>query len=657
MVFLTLDNNKKISSIAYNHLNLPTAITVTGKGTITYTYDAAGNKLKKEVNETGQPLKTTLYVAGAVYENDVLQFIAHEEGRVRKSGTAYVYDYFIKDHLGNVRMVLTEEQKTDAYPAATMETGAITTESTWYGNLTNTQYGKPSWFNDPNYSTNAQVGRLKNESGSQKIGPNIILKVMAGDTYNIRVASGWYSGSATNNSTNVLNDLFNLLSAGMANVSGGKATQAELQNSSSGLNAGLTSFLGQQTTSGTKPKAYISWILLDEQFKIAKDANGNMIANGYSGFDQVKDAGSAYVHYFTNLTVNKSGYLYIYTSNEATNIDVFFDNLQVTHIRGPLLEENSFYPFGLQMRNISYRSLKTGYAENKKMFTSQDLDDDLGLNLYQMRFRNHDPQIGRFIQIDPLAPQYVHNSTYAYAENDVIRAIDLEGLEKYVITNEKVQDHLYKVSIARILRKDQTNKLQPLNSNIKMQDDKGNPITKDVLRLQNNVLINREKNDVTQSDGMSKGEQFIRDQGIIETDVVGKNNVNNVQMEILDGGKVEKVGDVFDQAGDTYRLSEGYVSGISYTTSPTNSIATQADVIHQVNQLLGISGNDNNANFQISISSGSGPNPTVKKLSEVLKKIYPNSSINMVEDKKRIKASNSTEFNFNVTIHAATEKK
>ena len=53
-----------------------------------------GNKLKKEVNETGQPLKTTLYVAGAVYENDVLQFIAHEEGRVRKSGTAYVYDYF-----------------------------------------------------------------------------------------------------------------------------------------------------------------------------------------------------------------------------------------------------------------------------------------------------------------------------------------------------------------------------------------------------------------------------------------------------------------------------------------------------------------------------------------------------------------------------------
>ncbi len=44
---LTLDKNKSISSITYNHLNLPQVITVTGKGTITYTYDAAGNKLKK----------------------------------------------------------------------------------------------------------------------------------------------------------------------------------------------------------------------------------------------------------------------------------------------------------------------------------------------------------------------------------------------------------------------------------------------------------------------------------------------------------------------------------------------------------------------------------------------------------------------------------
>ncbi len=85
------------------------------------------------------------------------------------------------------------------------------------------------------------------------------------------------------------------------------------------------------------------------------------------------------------------------------------------------------------MAGISSKALN-GAPPNKKKFVSQELDEDLGLNWYQFRFRNHDPQIGRFVQIDPLAPQYVHNSTYAYAENDVIRAIDLEGLEKYIVT-------------------------------------------------------------------------------------------------------------------------------------------------------------------------------------------------------------------------------
>jgi hypothetical protein len=40
-----------------------------------------------------------------------------------------------------------------------------------------------------------------------------------------------------------------------------------------------------------------------------------------------------------------------------------------------------------------------------------------------------DPSIGRFWQIDPLAEDYVYNSTYAFQENKMGMGVELEGLE------------------------------------------------------------------------------------------------------------------------------------------------------------------------------------------------------------------------------------
>ncbi|QHS58197.1 hypothetical protein GWR21_00880 [Chitinophaga agri] len=49
-------------------------------------------------------------------------------------------------------------------------------------------------------------------------------------------------------------------------------------------------------------------------------------------------------------------------------------------------------------------------------------------------FRIYDPRIGKFLSVDPLTKEYPWNSTYAFAENDVIRSIDLDGAEKDVKT-------------------------------------------------------------------------------------------------------------------------------------------------------------------------------------------------------------------------------
>ncbi|MBI1835686.1 MAG: hypothetical protein HYR91_00320, partial [Flavobacteriia bacterium] len=58
-------------------------------------------------------------------------------------------------------------------------------------------------------------------------------------------------------------------------------------------------------------------------------------------------------------------------------------------------------------------------------------------NSVNYEYRMHDPRVGRFFAVDPLAKKYPHNGPYNFSENCVINAIELEELESLIIINSK----------------------------------------------------------------------------------------------------------------------------------------------------------------------------------------------------------------------------
>ena len=120
---MTEDLNKGITTIDYNYLNLPSEVIKNTSNKIVYTYDALGTKLLKSATVGGAT--TNRYYAGAFeYGNTkALELIHTDEGVVNYSGSAFSYEYYLKDHLGNTRATfkpdgssLTLLQLTDYYP-------------------------------------------------------------------------------------------------------------------------------------------------------------------------------------------------------------------------------------------------------------------------------------------------------------------------------------------------------------------------------------------------------------------------------------------------------------------------------------------------------------------------------------------------------------
>ncbi|PWV47662.1 hypothetical protein [Chitinophaga sp. S165] len=408
------DRNRKIDTLAHDFNGLPALFLFNGLtgGAQHYIYDALGNKLSKLAIDYSDGLASPIntvdkYASGFVYRNGKLQYVGFEEGRIRAVYTTgqpvrYVYDYYVKDDKGNTRVVLTTEKDTSVY-AATMETAASGVENALFANIDNTRAAKPIGYPvDNTTDPNAYVALLNGSSG-QKIGPSLVLRVMAGDSVKMGVKA-YYESSDANTSDNTPEAMVaSLLSALNGNVIAegvhrATGTGSPINTVFDGTVYNNLTNMDPDQNEASQPKAYLNYILFDDQFNIVSENSGVRQVQG--------DASTLLTLAVAEQQVKKTGFLYVYTSNESA-ADVYFDNLIVTHISGPLLEETHYYPFGLTMAGLSNQALKgPEYPKNNVKFMGKMLDETLFKNgfkveLYHFGTRLYDPQTGRFLSPEP----------------------------------------------------------------------------------------------------------------------------------------------------------------------------------------------------------------------------------------------------------------
>jgi RHS repeat-associated protein len=175
-----------------------------------------------------------------------------------------------------------------------------------------------------------------------------------------------------------------------------------------------SSVLTGATTNTTIANAYLNYVVFNQSYDAI--ASGHQKIGGWINSSQPLN--------INNIVIGQKGSIYIWVSNESNyNLNVYFDDLKVTHLKGPILQEDHYYPFGA---NISALSSTAPLSKpNQFKFNGIEENTDFDLNTYDAFFRNYDPVLGRWWQIDPKASE--RESPYVGMGNNPILYNDYLG--------------------------------------------------------------------------------------------------------------------------------------------------------------------------------------------------------------------------------------
>lgn len=399
---LTEDKSKNITAVSYTWFNKPEKVSFADGSSIFYTYDAGGNKLQEVVQVSGQN-NYTGYISGAVYKNGTISYISTAQGRTNMAIATPRQEYFVKDHLGNIRttvasatvQVIEPSLQRQVYTAG-YEPADEATETVLFDKVTELRADKPGGLN-----ADDQKAALLQDS--RRLGTSIMLKVMAGDKMEIN-ADNFYESLQNNNNNNVEATAGLLFEQVIGSLAGGSGALNNAEGSSPNALTerilsnpeAVTAYedLLAAETDTTRPKAFLNFLFFDEELNLVPEHSRLWQADGENSWSKIGAEETA------PLEMPQNGYIVAYLSNQSEQ-QAYFDNMNLVMTNGLLLEEQHYYAYGLPIAGLS--SLAANATKHRQRYQGNEYIEEQGLEWMDFHNRQYDPQLGRFLGIDPLA--------------------------------------------------------------------------------------------------------------------------------------------------------------------------------------------------------------------------------------------------------------
>ncbi|WP_313491974.1 RHS repeat-associated core domain-containing protein [Sphingobacterium multivorum] len=428
---LTEDKSKKITNVSYTWFNKPQQVSFADGSSIMYTYDAGGSKLQ-EIVANGSQVSYTTYISGAVYKDTTLTYISTGQGRTNMTASPPRQEYFVKDHLDNVRSTVASLfPQTFTYNVGYELTDAPQEEAL-FENVAEIRGEKPG----STATDDVKAGLLKDD---RQTGTSILLKVMAGDKFEINADNFYETIASFSNAQEPNTPAETIFGSALNSLAGGNTMSSAEGSSSSSIASRMFSnpeaataynSLVDAETDDSRPAAFLNFLFFDDEMKLMPEHSRLWQAAGENNWSQIGTGANNFIE------MPQNGYVVVYISNQTQKAN-WFDNLHISFTKGILLEETHYYAYGLPIAGLSSQAATA--TKQRQRYQDNEYIQELGLNWMDFNNRAYDPQLGRFLGMDALADEGGQHtlSPFHAMGCDPVNMIDPLGLEYFAPRDAK----------------------------------------------------------------------------------------------------------------------------------------------------------------------------------------------------------------------------